>query len=96
MIYLTIITAVAVLALPLLRWVDARDRQATEDARAVERAQWAEERQVLLSRIQHPHIPVVPKPKGRAERAEEASDAQELARVGTVRYDPSLMDDTDA
>jgi hypothetical protein len=96
MIYLTIITAVAVLALPLLRWVDARDRQATEEARAVERAEWTQERQELLSRIQHPHIPVMPKPKGRAERAEEASDAQELARVGTVRYDPSLMDDTDA
>lgn len=96
MVYLTVITVVAVLCLPLLRWVDARDRQAAEEARAVERAEWVQERQELLSRIQHPHIPVMPKPKNRAERAEEPSDAQELARVGTVRWDPSLMEDADA
>jgi hypothetical protein len=95
MIYLTIITAIAVLCLPLLRWVDGRDRQAVDRDRALERAAWTDERQELLSRIQHPHIPVMPKPKTQA-RAEEPSDVQELARVGTVRWDPSLLSDPDA
>jgi hypothetical protein len=87
MIYLTVIAAIAIALLPLLRSVDAKDRQQAEAERAVERKAWAEERQVLLERIQRPEVPPV-RQKPRAVTEQVPRDHSEFAKVGTVTFDP--------